>query len=173
LVIKNGKIIDVFNLEIIEGDVAISDGMFVGIGEFEGKKVIDAKNRYVCPGFIDGHVHIESAMVPPSEFAKVVLPHGVTTVITDPHEIGNVSGSDGLSFMIEDSEHLPLDVFLMLPSSVPATPFENNGADLKANDLEPFYSHPRVLGLAEVMDYPSLKNAEDSIIDKIVITAKH
>ncbi|WP_373604847.1 adenine deaminase [Fredinandcohnia onubensis] len=173
LVIKNGKIIDVFNLEIIEGDVAISDGMFVGIGEFEGKKVIDAKNRYVCPGFIDGHVHIESAMVPPSEFAKVVLPHGVTTVITDPHEIGNVSGSDGLSFMIEDSENLPLDVFLMLPSSVPATPFENNGADLKANDLEPFYSHPRVLGLAEVMDYPSLKNAEDSIIDKILVTSDH
>jgi len=173
LVIKNGKIIDVFNLEIIEGDVAISDGMFVGIGEFEGKKVIDAKNRYVCPGFIDGHVHIESSMVPPSEFAKVVLPHGVTTVITDPHEIGNVSGNDGLSFMIEDSENLPLDVFLMLPSSVPATPFENNGADLKANDLEPFYSHPRVLGLAEVMDFPSLKNAEDSIIDKILVTAKN
>ncbi len=173
LVIKNGKIIDVFNLEIIEGDVAISDGMFVGIGEFEGKKVIDAKNRYVCPGFIDGHVHIESSMVSPFEFAKVVLPHGVTTVITDPHEIGNVSGSDGLSFMIEDSENLPLDVFLMLPSSVPATPFENNGADLMAQDLEPFYSHPRVLGLAEVMDYPSLKNAEDSIIDKIVMTAKH
>ncbi|MFD1781528.1 adenine deaminase [Fredinandcohnia salidurans] len=170
LVIKNGKIIDVFNLEIIYGDVAISDGMFVGIGEFEGKKVIDAKNRYVCPGFIDGHVHIESSMVPPSEFAKVVLPHGVTTVITDPHEIGNVSGSDGLSFMIEDSMNLPLDVFLMLPSSVPATPFENNGADLKAQDLEPFYSQPRVLGLAEVMDFSSLKNAEDSIIDKILVT---
>lgn len=173
LVIKNGKIIDVFNLEIIEGDVAISDGMFVGIGEFEGKKVIDAKNRYVCPGFIDGHVHIESSMVPPSEFAKVVLPHGVTTVITDPHEIGNVSGSDGLSFMIEDSMNLPLDVFLMLPSSVPATPFENNGADLKAQDLEPFYSQPRVLGLAEVMDFSSLKNAEDSIIDKILVTTNH
>lgn len=173
LVIKNGKIIDVFNLEIIEGDVAISDGMFVGIGEFEGKKVIDAKNRYVCPGFIDGHVHIESSMVPPSEFAKVVLPHGVTTVITDPHEIGNVSGSDGLSFMIEDSMNLPLDVFLMLPSSVPATPFENNGADLKAQDLEPFYSQPRVLGLAEVMDFSSLKNAEDSIIDKILVTTHH
>nr|WP_304214381.1 adenine deaminase [Fredinandcohnia onubensis] len=173
LVIKNGKIIDVFNLEIIEGDVAISDGMFVGIGEFEGKKVIDAKNRYVCPAFIDGHVHIESSMVSPSEFAKVVLPHGVTTVITDPHEIGNVSGSDGLSFMIEDSMNLPLDVFLMLPSSVPATPFENNGADLMAQDLEPFYSHPRVLGLAEVMDFPSLKNAEDSIIDKILVTTHH
>ncbi|MEK5442648.1 adenine deaminase [Fredinandcohnia sp. FSL W7-1320] len=173
LVIKNGKIIDVFNLDIIEADVAISDGMFVGIGEFEGKQVIDAKNRYVCPAFIDGHVHIESSMVSPSEFAKVVLPHGVTTVITDPHEIGNVSGSEGLSFMIEDSKNLPLDVFLMLPSSVPATSFENNGADLKAKDLEPFYSHPRVLGLAEVMDFPSLKNAENSILDKIVMTAKH
>lgn len=173
IVIKNGKIIDVFNLEIIEGDVAISDGVFVGIGEFEGKKIIDAKNQYVCPAFIDGHVHIESSMVTPSEFAKVVLPHGVTTVITDPHEIGNVSGSDGLSFMIEDSEGIPLDVFLMLPSSVPATPFENNGADLKAKDLQAFYKHPRVLGLAEVMDYPSLKNADDSIIDKILMTDQH
>jgi len=173
IVIKNGRIIDVFNLEIIEGDIAISDGVFVGIGEFEGKKVIDAKGQYVCPAFIDGHVHIESSMVTPSEFAKVVLPHGVTTVITDPHEIGNVSGSDGLSFMIEDSEDCLLDVFHMLPSSVPATPFENTGAELKAKDLEPFYNHRRVLGLAEVMDYPSLKNAEQSIIDKILITDKH
>ncbi len=173
IVIKNGKIIDVFNLEIIEGDIAISDGMIVGIGEFEGKQVIDAKSQYVSPAFIDGHVHIESSMVTPSEFAKVILPHGVTTVIADPHEIGNVSGTDGISFMLGNAKDIPLDVFVMLPSSVPATQFENAGAELLANDLEAFYNHQSVLGLAEVMDYPSLLNANDSIIDKIVMTSKY
>ncbi|WP_078544556.1 adenine deaminase [Litchfieldia alkalitelluris] len=173
VVIKNGKIIDIFNLEVTEGDIAIAEGMFVGIGQFDGHQVIDATNRYVSPSFIDGHVHIESSMVTPSEYAKVVLPHGVTTVITDPHEIGNVSGSEGITFMIENSEDIPLDVFIMLPSCVPATPFENSGAELNASDLEPFYTHPRVLGLAEVMDYPSLKNGDDSIVDKIVMTSKY
>ncbi|WP_079525307.1 adenine deaminase [Halobacillus hunanensis] len=168
IVIKNGRIIDVFNLEIITGDLAISDGMFVGVGDYRGKQVIDAKGLYICPSFIDGHVHIESSMVTPSEFAKVVLPHGVTTVVTDPHEIGNVLGKDGVQFMLDDSDHIPLDVFFMLPSCVPATSVENSGAELTAADLEPFYNHNRVLGLAEVMDYPALQNADDSIIDKII-----
>ncbi len=170
LVIKNAKIIDVFNLSILEGDVAISDGMFVGIGEYDGKHVMDAKGKYISPSFIDAHVHIESSMVPPSEFAKVVLPHGVTTVITDPHEIGNVAGEEGIQFMLDDSEKIPLDVFTMLPSCVPATPFENSGAILTAHSLQPFYQHTRVLGLAEVMDYPSLQNGADSIVDKIIAT---
>ncbi|MGD6958840.1 adenine deaminase [Rossellomorea aquimaris] len=173
IVIKNGKIIDVFNLEIMDGDVAITDGMFVGIGEFEGKQVIDAKGRYISPSFIDAHVHIESSMVTPSEFAKVVLPHGVTTVITDPHEIGNVAGEEGIVFMLDDSGDIPLDVFTMLPSCVPATPFENTGATLTAKELEPFYTHERVLGLAEVMDYPSLQKGEDSIVDKITVTSEY
>jgi adenine deaminase len=173
LVIKNGRIIDIFNLEVIYGDVAIVDGVFAGIGQFEGKQIIDAENRYVCPGFIDGHVHIESSMITPSEFAKVVLPHGVTTVITDPHEIANVCGSEGIQFMIEDSENSSLDVFFMLPSSVPATPFENSGAELKASDLEAFYEYKRVLGLAEVMDYPSVVNADDSMLDKLIMTSKY
>ncbi|MFC7785065.1 adenine deaminase [Rossellomorea sp. GCM10028870] len=173
LVIKNGKIIDVFNLEIIEEDVAISDGMFAGIGEFEGKQVIDAKGRYISPSFIDAHVHIESSMVTPSEFAKVVLPHGVTTVITDPHEIGNVSGEEGIGFMLDDSGNIPLDVFTMLPSCVPATPFENAGATLTAKELEPFFTHERVIGLAEVMDYPSLQKGDDSIVDKITVTSEN
>ncbi|MCA1055645.1 adenine deaminase [Rossellomorea aquimaris] len=168
LVIKNGQLVDVFNLEITEGDIAISDGMIVGIGPFEGKQVIDADNRYICPSFIDGHVHIESSMVTPAEFSKVVIPHGVTTVITDPHEIGNVAGTEGIQFMLDNSENIPLDVFCMLPSSVPATPFENSGAELLAPDLKPFYSHDRVLGLAEVMDYPSLQRTQNSIIDKII-----
>ncbi|MFI8685111.1 adenine deaminase [Rossellomorea sp. NPDC077527] len=170
VVIKNAKIIDVFNLEITEGDVAISDGMIVGIGKYEGKEVIDAKGKYVSPSFIDAHVHIESSMVTPSEFANVVLPHGVTTVITDPHEIGNVSGEEGIRFMLDDSENIPLDVFTMLPSCVPATPFENAGATLTAHDLKPFYHYERVLGLAEVMDYPSLQKGEDSMLDKIAAT---
>ncbi|TMU83567.1 adenine deaminase [Bacillus sp. BHET2] len=170
LVIKNAKIIDVFNLSIIEGDVAISGGVFVGIGEYEGKHVVDGKGKYISPSFIDAHVHIESSMVPPSEFAKVVLPHGVTTVITDPHEIGNVAGEEGIQFMLDDSENIPLDVFTMLPSCVPATPFENSGATLTAHSLQPFYQHKRVLGLAEVMDYPSLQKGADSIVDKIIAT---
>ncbi|WP_261133472.1 adenine deaminase [Bacillus sp. Marseille-Q3570] len=172
-VIKNARIIDVFNLEIIEGDIAIADGMFVGVGEFDGKQIIDAENRYVCPSFIDAHVHIESSMVTPAEFSKVVLPHGVTTIITDPHEIANVSGEDGINFMLENSEDLPLDVFFMLPSCVPATSVENSGAKLSASDLEPFYRHKRVLGLAEVMDYPSLLAADDQLVDKIVMTSAH
>ncbi|MED3561940.1 adenine deaminase [Bacillus xiapuensis] len=173
LVIKNGKIIDVFNQEIIAGDLAIKDGLFVGIGDYEGIEIIDAGNRYICPGFIDAHVHIESSMVTPTEFAKAVLPHGVTTVIADPHEIANVSGIQGIQFMLDNSENLPLDVKIMLPSCVPATPFENSGAELLAEDLKDFYQHERVLGLAEVMDYPSLQNADDHIMDKILQTNEH
>lgn len=173
IVIKNGRIIDVFNLEMMTGDIAIADGMFVGIGEFEGVNVIDAGNRYVCPAFIDGHVHIESSMVTPAQYAKVVLPHGVTTVVTDPHEMGNVSGVEGIKFMLNNSKNIPLDVFIMLPSCVPATPFENAGAILKAADLEALFNHKRVLGLAEVMDYPSLKNGQNSMLNKITMTSKY
>jgi adenine deaminase len=173
IVIKNGRIIDVFNLEIISGDVAIVDGFFAGIGEYEGRETIDAAGRYICPAFIDGHVHIESSMVTPAEFSKVLLAHGVTTVITDPHEIGNVSGKDGITFMLEQSEGLPLDVRVMLPSSVPATPFENAGAVLTARDLEPFYKHHRVKGLAEVMDFPAVFNGDEDMLKKIVSAERH
>lgn len=173
LVVKNGKIIDVFNLEVIEGDIAIVDGHFAGIGEFKGYETIDAEGKFIAPAFIDGHVHIESSMVTPSEFSKVLLAHGVTTVITDPHEIGNVSGAEGISFMLDQSEGLPLDVRVMLPSSVPATPFENSGAALKADDLEPFYKHPRVLGLAEVMDFPAVMKGDEGMLSKIVSAASH
>ncbi|MBH0175402.1 adenine deaminase [Fictibacillus sp. 23RED33] len=171
VVIKNGKIIDVFNLRVMEGDVAIVDGYIAGIGEYEGLEIIDATGKFISPAFIDGHVHIESSMVTPAEFSKVLLAHGVTTVITDPHEIGNVSGADGISFMLDQSEGLPLDVRVMLPSSVPATPFENAGAVLKASDLEPFLAHPRVLGLAEVMDFPAVFRGDEDMLQKIVATA--
>lgn len=167
LVIKGGKIVDVFNLQIMEADVAICDGMIVGIGEFKGKQEIDATGQFIAPAFIDAHVHIESSMASPREFAKIVLPHGVTTVITDPHEIANVSGTAGISFMLENSEGLDLDVLVMLPSSVPATAFENAGAILHDEDLRPFYSHPRILGLAEVMDFPAVRDRDEEMMNKI------
>ena len=131
VLIKGGRIIDVFNLRIIEADVAICDGLIVGIGEYSGKEEMDATGQYIAPAFIDAHVHIESSMASPREFAKIVLPHGVTTVITDPHEIANVSGTEGISFMLENSEGLDLDVFVMLPSSVPATSFGKCGGGIE------------------------------------------
>lgn len=167
VVIKNGKIINVFTLEVESGDVAIFDGKIVGIGEYSGEKEVDATGKFIVPGLIDGHVHIESSMVPPSHFSHVVVPHGVTTIVTDPHEIANVAGEEGIQFMLDDSEGIPLDAMFMLPSCVPATPFENSGAKLTAENLEPFYDHERVLGLAEVMDYPSTAAAEQGMVNKL------
>ncbi|MFD1706899.1 adenine deaminase [Siminovitchia sediminis] len=172
LVIKNGKVVNVFTREIITEDVAIVDGYIAGTGKFEGIETVDATGKYVVPGFIDGHVHIESAMVTPPEFSNVVLPHGVTTIIADPHEIANVSGTAGIDYMLESSENIPLDVLLMLPSCVPSTPFENAGASLEHTDLEPYYSHPRVLGLGEVMDFPSVLYKEDKMLDKVIDAAE-
>lgn len=167
LVIKNGQIIDVFNHDIIHADVAITDGIFVGIGQYDGHQVIDAQGKYIAPSFIDAHVHIESSLVPPNEFEKVVLPHGVTTIIADPHEIANVAGVEGIKYMLDSSDALDLNVYFMLPSCVPATPYENAGATIRANDLNPFYKHPRVLGLGEVMDYPSVLHTEGHMLEKI------
>ncbi len=167
LVIKNAKIVNVFTREILEDDIAIVDGFIAGIGQFEGYETIDADGKYIIPGFIDGHVHIESAMVTPSEFANVVLPHGVTTIIADPHEIANVSGKNGIEYMLNASEGIPLEVLIKLPSCVPATPFENAGATLDYTDLAPFYSHPRVIGLGEVMDYPSVMQNDENMLLKL------
>ncbi|WP_257008322.1 adenine deaminase [Bacillus sp. FJAT-45350] len=173
LVIKNGKILDVFNREIIEEDVAIKDGKFVGIGDYDGKEIIDAKGSFVCPTFIDGHVHIESSMVTPNELGKVLLPHGVSTIIADPHEIANVSGSDGIQYILDASEKSPLNIYIMLPSCVPATEFEHSGATLTAEDLAPFYDHPLVLGLAEVMDFPAVLTGKDQMLDKLLSASKY
>lgn len=167
LVVRNGQILNVFTGRMMEGDIAVVDGYFAGIGSYEGKEIIDAKGKVIVPGFIDGHIHIESTMLTPREISKVLLKHGVTTVITDPHEIANVAGSVGIEFMLEDAEQTPMDIYVNLPSSVPATPFENNGAELKASDLEQFLDHPKVLGLAEVMDFPSVAGCEETMIDKI------
>lgn len=167
LVLKNCKIINVFTEEIIEGDVAIEDDKIVGIGEYEGEKEINLNGKYVSPGFIDCHMHIESCMVSPKEFAKTVIKKGTTTVIADPHEIANVKGLDGISYILDETEDVDLDVFVMLPSCVPATEFENSGAILKAEDLEKLIDHKRVLGLGEMMNYPGVINLNDDVIDKL------
>lgn len=172
LVIKNGKILDVFNGEFMVGDIAIADGYIAGIGEYTGKMIIDARGQFITPAFIDSHVHIESSMITPYEFAQVLLLHGVTTVVTDPHEIANVSGTDGIQYMLDTSENLPFDIFTMLPSCVPATKFEHSGAILSIEELMPFYQHPKVLGLAEVMNFPAVRDAESSMLDKIFETTK-
>lgn len=167
LVIKNANIVNVFTKEIIKGDIAICKDQIVGIGDYSGINEIDVKGKYVCPGFIDSHMHIESTMVTPAEFAKVIIPHGTTTLIADPHEIANVCGINGINFMLNQSKELPLNIYYMMPSSVPSTPFENNGADLTAELIEPFLSNNRILGLGEVMDYPSVISANEKMLKKI------
>ena len=167
LVLKNAKILNVFTKELEEGDVAIKDGVIAGIGCYSGEEEIDLQGKVICPGLIDGHIHIESSMLSPGEFARAVIPHGTTAVITDPHEIANVAGTDGISFMLESSKDLPMDIFFMLPSCVPATPLDESGAVLTAAELEPFYKEDRVLGLAELMNSYGTIGGDTDIIDKI------
>jgi adenine deaminase len=167
LVLKHCRMINVYDKTIQEVDIAIEDGRIAGFGAYEGKEEIDLAGKYVAPGFIDGHVHIESSMVTPIEFARLVLPQGTTTVIADPHEIANVLGIPGIRFMLDASENIPLGVHIMLPSCVPATVHEKSGAVLKAEDLAALKDHPRVLGLGEVMDYVGVINNDPEIRKKI------
>ncbi|MBM4761093.1 adenine deaminase [Bacillus sp. B15-48] len=170
LILKNGQIVDVFSLETFVGDVAIYNGYIVGIGQFEANdKAIDVSNQYIIPGFIDGHIHIESTMVRPSEFSRAIIKHGITTVVTDPHEIANVAGIEGIKFMIEDAKDAIVDILVKLPSSVPATKFENNGATITSKDLQTFFNYDEVIGLAEVMDYPSVVNGDQDMMKKLEI----
>lgn len=173
LVIKNAKIVNVFTEEIIEGDVAIRDGIIIGVGSYTGRAEIDAKGGYLCPGLIDGHVHIESSMAHPSRFANVILEKGTTSIIADPHEIANVCGVDGIQYMLDQTEWLPLSVFVMVPSCVPCTAFETSGAKLTARDLETFIGHPRVLGLGEVMDYTATVEGDGEMLDKLHLFRHH
>jgi adenine deaminase len=173
LVIKNAKIVNVFTEEIIEGDVAMRDGIIIGVGEYTGRVEIDAKGGYLCPGLMDGHVHIESSMAHPTRFANVILEKGTTSIIADPHEIANVCGSDGIQYMLDQTEWLPLSVFVMVPSCVPATAFETSGAKLTAKDMEAFISHPRVLGLGEVMDYVATVEGDGEMLDKLHLFRHH
>ncbi len=169
---KNAKIIDVFTNNIVKTNFAVKDGYIVGFGNYEAFEEIDLHHNYVAPSLIDGHVHIESSKVTPSQFAKAIVPHGVLTVVADPHEIANVKGMEGISFMLEDSKKLPLDVYIMAPSCVPATPFENSGAHIGVEEIEELMSNDRVLGLGEVMDYNSVINGDPEILGKIETAKK-
>jgi adenine deaminase len=170
LVIVGAHIVDVYNGRLIEGDVAIVDGHIAGIGSYEGRTTYDAGGAFLLPGLIDGHVHIESSLVDPQSFSKLVVPHGTTTVIADPHEICNVCGLEGFDYMVEASGHLPLEVFFMLPSCVPATAFEHSGAVLDAGVLSKRIGETRVLGLGEMMDMVGTIAAEGAILDKLALS---
>jgi adenine deaminase len=168
LLLKGGQIVNVFSGEVHEADIAIADGRIVGVGGgFSANETIDVTGKVIAPGFIDAHVHIESSMVPPPEFARAVVPRGTTTVITDPHEIGNVLGLDGIRYMFDAAKYNPLSLFVMLPSCVPATDMETSGAVLRSYDLEPFKTNPWVLGLAEMMNYPGTINGDPEVLAKI------
>lgn len=167
LVIKNANVVNVFTDEIVRADVAVYEDVIIGVGQYSGENEIDAGGAYLAPGFIDAHVHIESSMVIPSSFMKVIMPHGTTTVIADPHEIANVAGAAGIRAMYKLTDELPLRVLFMLPSCVPATPFEHSGAKLVAEDMEQFMHKSRVLGLGEVMDANSVINCSQEMLDKL------
>lgn len=167
LVIKNINIVDVFQSDIFTGDVAIKNGYIVGIGNYTGQITVDGIDKYICPGLIDAHAHIESSLTTPNEYYKAALLHGITSMITDPHEIANVLGIKGIELMMDLSYNLPLDFYFMLPSCVPATEFESSGAKLESEDLLPLYERDRVLGLAEVMNSPAVLNRDEGMINKI------
>ncbi len=167
LVFKNGKIIDVFNGKIIEKDLAISDGLVIGFGSYKGIREVDLNGKYISPALIDAHVHIESSMSSPLQCAKALIPNGVTTIIADPHEISNVAGKKGISYILDATEDLPLDVRVMVPSCVPATPFENSGGILTGKDLLEFKNKDRVLGLGEMMNYVGVVENDPDVIEKL------
>lgn len=170
LILKNAQVADVFNLRWRKANIVVANGKIIAIDEhdeFEAAVVEDAQGKYVVPGMIDAHIHIESSMLTPSQFNRIMLPHGITAIVTDPHEIANVSGTAGLQFMIEDAVHAEMDIYYMLPSSVPGTSFENAGAVLKADDLAAFVGHPSILGLAEVMDFPAVLNGDADMLAKL------
>lgn len=169
LVFKNAKILNVFTEELIDGDVAVKDGYIVGIGNYNGINEIDCTGKIICPGFIDSHMHIESSMVTPCELAKAILPSGTTTIIADPHELVNVKGSDAIDFLLQATDNIPLNVFIMLPSSVPATVFETNGSTFTAKEMKPYISNSKILGLGEVMCFHDVIDAKDEILNKILL----
>ena len=167
LVLKHARVVNVFTETLAEADVAIEGGFIVGVGSYDGAEEVDLGGMILCPGFMDGHIHLESSMVSPGDFCRAVLPHGTTAVITDPHEIANVAGTAGIRYMMEATEDLDLDVFFMLPSCVPSTGLDESGAVLDAAALEPFYKSERVLGLAELMNSYGTVKADAGILEKV------
>lgn len=173
LVLKNAKYLNVFSNEFLIGDIAVANGLIAGVGKYDGKTEIDVSGKLVLPGFIDAHIHLESSMVTPAEFAKAVVAHGTTTVITDPHEITNVMGIDGVEYMIQASQNLPIDVHFMMPSCVPATEIDESGAELDYKDIDLYLDNKKVLGLAEMMNYVGVINGDKNVLSKIVTSQAH
>lgn len=173
LVLKNAKYLNVFSNEFLCGDIAVANGLISGVGKYDGKTEIDVSGKLVLPGFIDAHIHLESSMVTPAEFAKAVVAHGTTTVITDPHEITNVMGIDGVEYMIQASQNLPIDVHFMMPSCVPATEIDESGAELDCKDIDLYLDNKKVLGLAEMMNYVGVINGDKNVLSKIVTSQAH
>lgn len=173
LVLKNAKYLNVFSNEFLCGDMAVANGLIAGVGKYDGKTEIDVSGKLVLPGFIDAHIHLESSMVTPAEFAKAVVAHGTTTVITDPHEITNVMGIDGVEYMIQASQNLPIDVHFMMPSCVPATEIDESGAELDCKDIDLYLDNKKVLGLAEMMNYVGVINGDKNVLSKIVTSQAH
>ncbi len=168
LLLRNAQVVNVFSGEVHPADVAVAGTRIVGVGQgYEAREVVDLRGRYVCPGLIDAHVHVESAMVPPQEFARAVVPHGVTTVVTDPHEIANVLGLEGIRYMLRDAKGAPFTMFVNASSCVPATHMETSGASLSADDLAELRGEPSVLGLAEVMNFPGVVYGDDHVLAKL------
>ena len=173
LVLKNATYVNVFSNELRTCDIAVANGLIVGMGEYKGEQELDMTGKIVCPGFVDAHIHLESSLVSPREFAKAVLPHGTTTVITDPHEITNVMGTDGIDYMFQATEGLPIDVRFMLPSCVPATPMDESGANLDYRAIDSFYDYPRVQGLAEMMNAYGVIHNDAEVVSKIIASQAH
>lgn len=173
LVLKNAKYLNVFSNEFLCGDIAVANGLIAGVGKYDGETEIDVSGKLVFPGFIDAHIHLESSMVTPAEFAKAVVAHGTTTVITDPHEIANVMGIDGVEYMIQASQNLPIDVHFMMPSCVPATEIDESGAELDCKDIDLYLDNKKVLGLAEMMNYVGVINGDKNVLSKIVTSQAH
>lgn len=172
LVLKNASYVDVFNCRVLKGDIAVSDGKIVGTGEYEGEEEIDLSGKIVLPGLIDGHVHIESSQLSPEEFARVIVPHGTTTIIADPHEITNVCGMKGVEYIRRAAENVPLDIKIQLPSCVPSTPFETSGAILDGDDISENITSDYINGLGEFMNYPGVVNCDNEVIKKLTAAAK-
>lgn len=173
LVLKNATFVNVFSNELSTMDIAVAEGLIVGMGSYQGRSEVDCAGKIVLPGFLDAHIHLESSLVSPTEFVKAVLPHGTTTVVTDPHEIANVMGTDGIEYMLQATEDLPVDVRFMLPSCVPATPLDESGAILDYRAIDSFYDHPRVQGLAEMMNFVGAINGDEQTVEKIVAAQAH
>ena len=173
LVLKNARFLNVFTNQFEVADLAIAHGYFIGIGHYNGKQELDVSQNTIVPGFIDGHIHLESSLLSPAEFTRVVAAHGTTSVIYDPHEIANVLGTVGLDYMLAATHGLPIDFFMMLPSCVPATIFDESGAVLDASILAQYIQNPRVLGLGEMMNYPGVLACDEQVLAKIELALRH